>query len=137
MAANAYRQYLIEMDASRDAERAGDLATAIHHIERAHILGQRYLIPHLSTHWRMLALARAQHNGREIRGQIARLIAALPGYVFGWVPVGNTGGANVSAVQPMPIPDDLAPFFKNYSVWTGIAVRIVLFAAVGIALAQW
>jgi hypothetical protein len=24
-----------------------------------------------------------------------------------WVPEGNTGGANVSAIQPMPIPADL------------------------------
>jgi Protein of unknown function (DUF3703) len=24
-----------------------------------------------------------------------------------WVPLGNTGGANVSALKPMPIPDDL------------------------------
>jgi hypothetical protein len=24
-----------------------------------------------------------------------------------WVPVGNTGGANVSAFRPMPVPEDL------------------------------
>jgi hypothetical protein len=24
-----------------------------------------------------------------------------------WVPVGNTGGANVSAARPMPVPSDL------------------------------
>lgn len=124
MAANAYDQYKVEMAASREAEHAGDIADAIAHLERAHILGQRYLLPHLATHWRMLALARTAQNGPEARGQILRLAAAIPGYVFGWVPVGNTGGANVSAVKPMPVPPDLAPYFEGYTVWTGVLVRI-------------
>jgi hypothetical protein len=39
-------------------------------------------------------------------GQMLRLPAAL---LFSrlWVPLGNTGGANVNAMQPMPLPDDL------------------------------
>mgnify|MGYP002785434325 CR=1 FL=1 len=89
MAANAYDQYKVEMAASREAEHAGDIAAAIAHLERAHILGQRYLLPHLATHWRMLALARTAQNGPETRGQILRLVAAIPGYIFGWVPVGT------------------------------------------------
>lgn len=137
MAESAYQRYQIEMAASREAERAGDLDRAIHFLERAHILGQRYLIPHLATHWRMLRLARRHGDPREIRGQIARLFAALPGYLFGWVPVGNTGGANVSAIQPMPIPPDLAPYFIGYSVWTGIAVRVALLVAVTAAAMFW
>jgi AraC-like DNA-binding protein len=133
MAVNAYDKYKVEMAASREAEHAGDNAAALAHLERAHILGQRYLIPHLATHWRMLKLARAAQNGPETRGQILRLVAAIPGYVFGWVPVGNTGGANVSAVKPMPVPPDLAPYFESYSVWTGVLVRvgIVSIASIG------
>ncbi|HAJ46648.1 MAG TPA: hypothetical protein DCL54_08720 [Alphaproteobacteria bacterium] len=128
MAATAYDQYKVEMAASHEAEHAGDIAAAITHLERAHILGQRFLLPHLATHWRMLALARAAQNGPETRGQILRLVAAIPGYVFGWVPVGNTGSANVSAVKPMPVPPDLAPYFDGYNVWTGVLFRIGIVA---------
>jgi hypothetical protein len=35
------------------------------------------------------------------------LLVAAPGSWSGRYPVGNTGGANVSALLPMPIPDDL------------------------------
>ena len=45
--------------------------------------------------------------GREIIGQLVRLVVAAPGTWTGRYPVGNTGGANVSALKPMPIPDDL------------------------------
>lgn len=43
---------------------------------------------------------------REVRGQMLRMVAAL---LFSrvWVPEGNTGGANVSPLKPMPIPADL------------------------------
>lgn len=139
MAANAYAQFKMEMASSREAEHADDMAGAIAHLERAHILGQRYLLPHLATHWRMLTLARTRRDGPETRGQVLRLIAAIPGYVFGWVPVGNTGGANVSAVQPMPVPPDLVPYFEDYSVWTGVLVRVGVAAVVitGAVLAGW
>ena len=42
----------------------------------------------------------------EFAGQLTRIAAAA---VFShlWVPVGNTGGANVSAMRPMPVPSDL------------------------------
>jgi hypothetical protein len=47
-----------------------------------------------------------QRQVRELLGQTTRIAAAA---LFSrlWVPEGNTGGANVSAIRPMPIPDDL------------------------------
>ena len=42
-------------------------------------------------------------------GQLLRLILAVPGSVSGRYPVGNTGGADVSAFSPMAVPDDLRP----------------------------
>ena len=42
-------------------------------------------------------------------GQTIRLLLAVPGSVSGRYPVGNTGGTDVSAFQPMPVPDDLRP----------------------------
>jgi hypothetical protein len=88
------------------ARRDGDLDRAFHHLERAHILGQRRTWLHVKSHFAMLQIGWQRRDGREIRGQVARIVAAA---LFSrlWVPVGNTGGANVRATQPMPVPSDL------------------------------
>jgi hypothetical protein len=54
----------------------------------------------------MLKLGASVRDWREVVGQMSRIIAAA---VFSrvWVPIGNTGRANVSALRPMPIPEDL------------------------------
>ena len=44
---------------------------------------------------------------RESVGQLFRILVAAPGSWTGRYPAGNTGGANVSAFEPMPLPDDL------------------------------
>jgi hypothetical protein len=41
-----------------------------------------------------------------------RLTVAGPGSLTGRYPVGNTGGARVNALTPMPIPADLAPLLS-------------------------
>jgi hypothetical protein len=46
-------------------------------------------------------------------GQLLRLVVAGPGSLTGRYPVGNTGGADVSALAPMPIPEDLRPYLMN------------------------
>ena len=101
-----------EITLSRAAYQAADLDRAFHHLERAHILGQRFYVPHLQTHVAMLWIGWRRRDGREVFGQILRLLAVAPAAVFRWVPIGNTGGANVSALQPMPIPEDLKPFLE-------------------------
>jgi hypothetical protein len=85
---------------------AGHLATAFHHLERAHILGQRSTRLHVRSHIGMLGIAWRRRDVHEITGQLTRIVAAA---LFSrlWVPVGNTGGANVSATRPMPVPPDL------------------------------
>ena len=96
-----------EMAAFERARSEGDLATAWSALERAHVVSQPYLGPHLANHWAMLSLATEQRDGREAVGQIVRLALAPLGAATGRIPVGNTGRANVSAFQPMPIADDL------------------------------
>ena len=88
------------------ARRAGDLDRAFHHLERAHILGQRPTWLHVKSHLGMLRVGWQRHDAREIVGQVARIAAAA---MFSriWVPLGNTGRAHVSATQPMPVPPDL------------------------------
>ncbi len=88
------------------ARRDGDLDLAFHHLERAHILGQRLTWRHVKSHIGMLQIGWLRSDAREIVGQVSRIVAAA---LFSriWVPAGNTGGANVSALQPMPVSPDL------------------------------
>ena len=96
-----------EMAIYRAARAARDFATAWKALERAHIVSQPFLGPHLANHWAMLQFALAERNSGEVIGQIVRLALAPLGALTGRIPIGNTGRSNVSAFQPMPIPDDL------------------------------
>ena len=49
---------------------------------------------------------------QEIVGQVTRIVAALV-ITRIWVPVGNTGGSNVSATKPMPIPENLRGMLED------------------------
>lgn len=95
-----------ELNAAGAATARGNAEAAFHHLERAHILSQRHTWQHVRVHWLMLKLGASGRDWREVLGQLSRIIAAA---VFSriWVPIGNTGRANVSAMKPMPIPDDL------------------------------
>jgi hypothetical protein len=55
----------------------------------------------------MLVYALRRRDRREILGQVLRLVVAGPGSWSGRYPLGNTGGANISALKPMPVPEDL------------------------------
>ena len=96
-----------EMGLAHEARDRDDTGTEWHHLERAHILSQPMAGPHVRTHLAMIGSALRRRDRREILGQLFRLIVAGPGSFTGKYPVGNTGGANVSAFAPMPIPDDL------------------------------
>ena len=41
-----------------------------------------------------------------------------------WVPLGNTGGTNVSPFKPMPIPDDLKRFLSKAALICSYLVTI-------------
>jgi len=114
-----------EMTASRAAFRASEYAVAFGRLERAHVLGQRWFTTHLSSHWWMLRVALKRRDRRELFGQVQRLIAVVPGYGLGWVPKGNTGGANVHPLKPMAIPDDLRADLGRYSVTLDVAGRVL------------
>jgi hypothetical protein len=125
--------FAIEMQLARRAESAGDLARAFHHLERAHILGQRELWPHLVTHWVMLRVGAKRRDGREVFGQVTRLFATFLGWATGWVPIGNTGGADVSPLRPMPLPPEFVPLLAFYSTRRQVVPLslALLFAGVG------
>lgn len=101
-----------ERAAAASARRQGDFPEEWRHLERAHILSQPMAVPHVRTHLDMLSYAVRRRDPRELGGQLLRLVLAGPGSLTGRYPVGNTGGADVSAFRPMPIPDDLRPLLE-------------------------
>jgi len=96
-----------ELDAASRAQARGQEEVAFGHLERAHVLGQAATVEHVRVHWRMFVWATRNRNPAEAAGQLGRLVAAALVTGIGWLPQGNTGGANVSAFRPMPIPPDL------------------------------
>jgi hypothetical protein len=102
-----------ELDAARAARSTGDRSAEWTHLERAHILSQPMAGPHARTHVAMLTAALRSHDRHELVGQLFRIVVAAPGSITGKYPVGNTGGADVSAFAPMAIPDDLLPLLPD------------------------
>lgn len=102
----------------------GEYELAFAHLETAHILGQQFLIPHVMVHLRMLRIGLARRDNREVSGQMVRLMATLPGFILGWVPLGNTGGANVSAIKPMPVPEALSGLVPRQDTLRAVSVRL-------------
>jgi hypothetical protein len=102
-----------ELDAARAARSSGDVSAEWMHLERAHILSQPMAGAHVRTHLAMFGAALRRRDRHELVGQLFRMMVAAPGSVTGKYPVGNTGGADVSAFAPMPIPDDLRPLLPD------------------------
>jgi hypothetical protein len=96
-----------EISAYVQARSSKDKASAWHHLERAHIIGQRRFGLHIHSHVKMLGYALHLRQPGEIIGQLMRLLLAPLGNLTGRLPIGNSGRSNVSAFLPMAIPQDL------------------------------
>jgi hypothetical protein len=105
--ADLRERWVQERTAARAARQHSDSDDEWRHLERAHVLSQPMAGPHVRSHVAMLGFGLRHRDRREIFGQLVRLLVAAPGTWTGRYPVGNTGGANVSALKPMSIPDDL------------------------------
>ena len=92
-----------ELQQAATAKLAGDTATEFHHLEMAHVLGQRSTYWHTRTHLHMLAWGWRQKSIREMLGQCLRIVGAATKTAIGLVPEGNTGGSNVSPIKPLPL----------------------------------
>jgi hypothetical protein len=95
-----------ELDAA--AELQATPAVSFRRLERAHVLSQTSTREHVRVHWHMVAWGLRQRNAKETAGQILRIVGAATKTAFGLVPIGTTGGANVSPLKPMPVAGDLA-----------------------------
>ena len=99
--------YASEMRAVELALARDDIDGAFMHLERAHVLGQWHVGPHVLAHLGMLRIGWRRRDLREIVGQLLRIPGGAIGSAMGRVPRGNTGGSRVSAFREMPIPPDL------------------------------
>ena len=79
----------------------------------AHIVGQLDLALHLQCHLAMLRLSWLEKRWTEMFGQLLRIILAPLGHIFGKLPIGNTGRANVSAFKPMPVSSDIQSIIES------------------------
>jgi len=103
-----------EMAHAVSARRTGELALAFHHLERAHVLSQRFVVPHVRSHLGMFWVGLLRWDLREIVGQALRIPGAALGSALGHVPEGNTGGANVHPFRAMPVPEDLKALLEEH-----------------------
>ena len=105
-----------ELQRYSEAYSNGHLQIAWQHLERAHIIGQRYPFAHSYVHWKMLQFGFRIKSAKEVFGQIPRLVFGGVKSFVGKVPVGNPGGANVPPLKPFPIAEDLQQLFKNAGI---------------------
>jgi hypothetical protein len=104
-----------ELTRADKATRSGKPGDAFAHLEAAHVLGQASTREHVRVHWQMLVWGIERRDAREILGQIFRIIGAATKTVFGLVPTGNTGGANISPFKPLPVAPDLQEILESVS----------------------
>lgn len=103
-------RYLNELEVAKKLIASKQYDNAFHSLEIAHILGQKYVIPHTVVHFYMLKVGILTKDFGEILGQLIRIPLGIIGSFIGIVPVGNTGGSNVSAIKEMEIPEDIREF---------------------------
>jgi hypothetical protein len=104
------------LSGARQCAQAGNLSAAWAALERAHIVSQPALRPHLRVHCAMLDLAIAQGELGEAFGQITRLALAPLGHVLGRTPWGNSGRATVSKFARSPLPEDVERLYAEAGI---------------------
>lgn len=102
-----------EISLARSLLRSGHHDRAMRHLERAHVLGQRFIGPHVLVHWLMFRVAVACWHPRRALGQIARIALGAIGSTVGVLPIGNTGGSDVGMFRKMPILPGLARLLEG------------------------
>ena len=102
-----------EIALARKARIYGDSLVEFRHFENAHVIGQESTYFHVRVHGLMLLWALRNLQPREFFGQIMRVIGAATKTAIGFVPQGNTGGANVSPFKVMPVKPEHQQIIRN------------------------
>lgn len=84
-----------------------NLDRAIYHFERAHLIGQAYVWPHIRSHWYLLRVQWRRKNVPAVVGQLTRMLLGGVGSAVGIVPTGNTGGSDISMFKRLPIDPEM------------------------------
>ena len=106
----------VELEKSKIEFSNENFKNAWNHLERAHIIGQKYPFSHTFVHWKMLQFGFKIKNQKEIFGQIPRLIFGGVKSFVGKIPIGNPGGSNVPPLKSFPIEKDLQDIFNKAGV---------------------
>lgn len=86
---------------------ARQLDASFAHLEVAHVLGQAFFLPHARAHWLMCQIEIRRGRPAAVAGQILRILLGTVGSAVGIVPVGNTGGTDISMFKRLPIRPEL------------------------------
>lgn len=73
------------------------------------MIGQAYVALHVKSHWLMFKVEVRRRCPVAAFGQAVRIALGAIGSAVGVVPMGNTGGSDISMFQRMPI----APKLQN------------------------
>lgn len=101
------KRFSSEIAQARRLLQMGNVDEAFEHLERAHVLGQRYIVPHIQSHWLMLRIGLSRRSVAEVAGQAVRIVLGALGSAINVVPTGNTGGTNISMFKRLPIDPEL------------------------------
>jgi hypothetical protein len=96
-----------EIALAKELIARGELEAGFSHLERAHVIGQAFVIPHATSHWAMLKVELRRRRVMAAFGQAVRIVLGMLGSAVGVVPVGNTGGTDISMFKRMPIEPEL------------------------------
>ncbi|MFL5431606.1 MAG: DUF3703 domain-containing protein [Myxococcales bacterium] len=102
-----------EIVSARALMRQNEYEQAFVHLERAHVLGQRHVAPHVLSHWLMLRIAVHRRSPAAMVGQAVRIVLGAVGSLLGSVPTGNTGGTNISMFKQLPIDPQLLKIMEE------------------------
>ena len=105
--------YTNELLIAKENLKNNNIQNAWCHLERAHIIGQKYPYEHTFVHWKMLQFGIKIKSTKEVLGQIPRLLVGGIKSFVGHIPVGNTGGANVPPLKVMKIPEDIKEILSS------------------------
>jgi hypothetical protein len=96
-----------EIALAKNLIASNDLEAGFVHLERAHVIGQDRVIPHVLSHWLMFRVELRRRRLAAVLGQAIRIVLGALGSAVGVVPTGNTGGTNVSMFERMPVDPGL------------------------------
>jgi hypothetical protein len=105
-----------ELRAYRFFLQENELQQAWRHLEKAHVIGQAYPFQHSYVHWKMLQFGIKIKSLKEVIGQIPRLLIGGVKSFVGKIPVGNTGGANIPPLRPLPIEQEIIEILEKAGV---------------------